>query len=96
MHPAARRGPHRLPSTERLICIPLWNLETLRGFDAFINSDVVVVDMKASTTAREDGEVVASVDDAGSGREYVIADITEDGAWVAIDASDAPTLPAWR
>jgi len=52
--------------------------------------------MEAPTTAREDGEVVASVDDAGSGREYVIADITEDGAWVAIDASDAPTLPAWR
>jgi len=52
--------------------------------------------MGASTTAREDGEVVASVDDAGSSHEYVIADITEDGAWLAMDVSDAPTLPAWR
>jgi len=51
--------------------------------------------MEASTT-HEDGKVVASVDDAGRAREYVIADITEDGAWVSIDVSDAPTLPAWR
>lgn len=51
--------------------------------------------MEASTT-NEDSEVVASVDDAGRAREYVIADITEDGAWVSIDISDAPTLPAWR
>ena len=54
--------------------------------------------MGASTTTRENGEVVASVDDAGSGsgQEYVIADITEDGAWLAMDVSDAPALRAWR
>ena len=52
--------------------------------------------MAVSTTTRENGEVVASVDDAGSGQEYVIADITEDGAWLAMDVSDAPALRAWR
>jgi hypothetical protein len=51
--------------------------------------------MRAST-AQQDREVVASVDGAGSDREYVIADITRDGAWITMDVSDAPTLPAWR
>lgn len=51
--------------------------------------------MRVSTT-KEDHEVVASVDDAGPCREYVIADITEDDAWLSMDVSDAPTLPAWR
>lgn len=51
--------------------------------------------MTASTT-QEGHTVVASVDDAGAAREYVIADITEDGAWLSMDVSDAPTLPAWR
>ncbi len=50
----------------------------------------------SAITTRDDREVVGSVDDAGAAREYVIADITEDGAWLAMDATDAPTLPDWR
>lgn len=41
-------------------------------------------------------EIMSSVDgDDGTG-EYVIADITEDGAWLSMHVDDAPTLAAWR
>jgi len=40
--------------------------------------------------------VVSSVDGEGSSKEYVIADITADGAWLAMQADDAPDLPDWR
>lgn len=52
--------------------------------------------MAASSAPSDDHEVVGSVDGDGRSQEYVIADITEDGAWLAMDAEDAPTLPAWR
>lgn len=42
------------------------------------------------------GDVVGSLDDAGTDREYVIADITAEDAWLSMDAEDAPILPAWR
>lgn len=45
---------------------------------------------------RGDTEVIASVDGEGSAREFVLADISEDDAWLAMAADDAPTLPAWR
>ncbi|WP_435359899.1 DUF7556 family protein [Haloarchaeobius sp. DFWS5] len=44
----------------------------------------------------DDHDVVASVDDGGSAKEYVIADITADGAWLSMRAEDAPNLPSWR
>jgi hypothetical protein len=44
----------------------------------------------------DDHEVVSAVDGDGQAREYVIADISEDGAWLSMDADDAPTLPSWR
>ena len=37
-------------------------------------------------------EVMATVD----ADEYVIADISEDEAWVAMEVCDAPALKAWR
>lgn len=45
-----------------------------------------------------DGTVVGSIDAADSSdyEEYVIADISADGAWLSMCAEDAPTLPAWR
>lgn len=54
-----------------------------------------------STSGYEDAspgsaEVVGSVDDDGATRRYLIADITEDGAWIAMDADEAPVLSAWR
>lgn len=49
-----------------------------------------------SSGGRGDDEVIASVDGEGPRREFVLADISEDGAWLSMDAEDAPTLPAWR
>jgi len=43
-----------------------------------------------------DTEVVGAVDSADGTESYVIADITDDEAWVSISAADAPTLRAWR
>ncbi|NHN46145.1 hypothetical protein G9464_00840 [Halostella sp. JP-L12] len=45
---------------------------------------------------RDDGEVIAAVDGDGTDQEYVIADISEDEAWLSVRVDDAPTLPAWR
>jgi len=39
---------------------------------------------------------MASVDPEGDCREYVIADVTADDAWLAMDAADAPPLRDWR
>jgi hypothetical protein len=41
-------------------------------------------------------EVVAALDAADGTESYVIADISDDEAWVSIRATDAPTLRAWR
>lgn len=43
-----------------------------------------------------DETVVGSIDSGGRSDEYVIADISEDGAWLSMQADDAPTLPAMR
>lgn len=43
-----------------------------------------------------DETIVGSIDSAGADDEYVIADISADGAWLSMRAEDAPTLPAWR
>lgn len=40
--------------------------------------------------------IIGSVDDDGSEAAYVIADITEDEAWVSMRAADALELPSWR
>lgn len=44
----------------------------------------------------EDSEIVGSLDGGGREREYVIADITEDGAWLSVRAGDAPDLDEMR
>lgn len=44
----------------------------------------------------EDHEVMASVDAEGDCREYVIADVSEDGAWLSMDVDDAPSIRDWR
>ncbi|MCW8171967.1 hypothetical protein D8S78_01425 [Natrialba swarupiae] len=42
--------------------------------------------------------IVGSIDSAGRNDrdEYVIADISADGAWLSMQAEAAPTLSAWR
>ncbi len=43
-----------------------------------------------------DDTVVGSIDSSSSSTDYVIADISADGAWLSMRVDDAPTLPAWR
>ena len=53
--------------------------------------------MAASPNAMmSDDTVVGSIDSTTASDEYVIADISADGAWLSMQAEDAPTLPAWR
>jgi len=40
--------------------------------------------------------IVGSIDSSESSDEYVIADISADGAWLSMEADDAPVLPAMR
>lgn len=41
-------------------------------------------------------EVMASVDSDGCHDRYVIADISEDGAWLSVAVDDAPAVTDWR
>lgn len=47
-------------------------------------------------TMSADDSVVGSIDSTESSDEYVIADISADGAWLSMEADDAPTLPGMR
>lgn len=43
-----------------------------------------------------DDTIVGSVDATGTTEEFVIADISADGAWLSMTADAAPMLPFWR
>ncbi|WP_265109499.1 DUF7556 family protein [Halosolutus halophilus] len=49
-----------------------------------------------SHTVSADDTIVGSIDSTESSDEYVIADISADGAWLSMEADAAPTLPAMR
>ncbi|SEH17519.1 hypothetical protein SAMN04487967_3227 [Natronorubrum sediminis] len=49
-----------------------------------------------SHVVSSDETVVGSIDSSDSSTDYVIADISADGAWLSMQADDAPSLPAWR
>jgi hypothetical protein len=42
------------------------------------------------------GEVMASVDDAGTEQRLVIADISAEGEWVSMSTIDTVPLSQWR
>ena len=48
--------------------------------------------MSTEAATPDDDAVMGSVD----ADEYVIADISEDDAWVSIGVHDAPQLRSWR
>jgi hypothetical protein len=49
-----------------------------------------------STEAPADGDVMASLDDAGPERRLVIANVDREEAWVSVVEDAAATLPDWR
>lgn len=91
-----QRPPHvPAPAVERSA-----SGKPLAFFGAFIPLHETRTHMAASESGPTDADsgydVVSSVDGEGSSKEYVIADITADGAWLAMEADDAPDLPDWR
>ncbi len=48
------------------------------------------------SSGHDEPTVLGSVDGKGTAQEYVIADISEDGAWLAMDIGDALELDSWR
>jgi hypothetical protein len=48
-----------------------------------------------STEVPEDGEVMAAVENGRRDR-FIIADVTEDEAYVTLPLNKAASLPAWR
>jgi len=44
----------------------------------------------------ESGEVVSAVEGSGRTEQLVVADITQDEAWVTVDTEDAVTPAEWR
>ena len=68
-------------------------------FDEFICGWVSHTNMATNPHAMTDADtIVGSIDSssASDGDEYVIADISADGAWLSMEADAAPSLPAWR
>jgi len=41
-------------------------------------------------------DIVSVVDETETGREYVIADVSRDDAWVSVTEQEAVALKAWR
>jgi hypothetical protein len=52
-------------------------------------------DTVAPSEVGTDTEVMASVDD-GPTETFIIADITQDDAFMTVPLADAASLPAWR
>lgn len=49
-----------------------------------------------TAVAETDGEVMAAIDDESDGDRYVVADISQDDAWVSTPLSDAVVLEEWQ
>ena len=56
----------------------------------------MATDATSATPAGPSPEVMASVEEAGSKTRLVIADISQDGAWVSADTTATRGLEAWR
>lgn len=52
--------------------------------------------MAVNATLSSDSDVMASVDHAPCGAEFVIADLECDDAWLSVAATEAPGLEEWR
>ena len=61
----------------------------------YTNVRVDMVSHIAEMPAPE-GMVMASIDGEGSCRQFVIADVSRDGAWITASVSDTVTLAQWR
>jgi hypothetical protein len=49
-----------------------------------------------TTAATTEGEVMAAIDEESGEKQFVVADVTRDNAWVAAPLSDAASLEEWN
>ena len=56
----------------------------------------MVSDATSMAATESTGEVMAAVEEAGSQTQYVIADISRDGAWVSASMAATRDLESWR
>lgn len=49
-----------------------------------------------SEPVEDSGEIMASVDDDGSGQRLIIADVDGDDAWLSMRVADTASLAAWQ
>jgi hypothetical protein len=49
-----------------------------------------------SSSSASDRTVRTAVDDIDGRPHVVVADVSDDGAWIAMPKSEAATLPEWR
>ncbi len=56
----------------------------------------MVSDATSMAATESTGEVMAAVEEAGCESRYVIADISQDGAWVSASTDATRPLEAWR
>ena len=70
-----------------------------KDFDGFMlndsNSHDMVSDLTRAPRGRDSHEVMASIDTEGDIPNHIIADITEDGAWICASMSDSIVLQEW-
>jgi hypothetical protein len=52
-------------------------------------------DVVATSSAETDAEVMASVED-GPVQRFIVADVSQDDAFMTVPLADAASLPAWR
>ena len=55
----------------------------------------MVSDLTRAPRGRDGHEVMASIDTEGEIPNLIIADITEDGAWICASMSDSIVLQEW-
>jgi len=50
----------------------------------------------AATLPTTANDVMASVDDDGTGEEFIIADVSRDNSWISMPLKEAAALPNWQ
>ncbi|WP_202935023.1 DUF7556 family protein [Halorussus amylolyticus] len=56
----------------------------------------MVPNTATATNSVGECEVMASLDDDGQTERLIIADMTDDGAWLSVAVSGSVSLPEWQ
>ena len=59
-------------------------------------SHTMAANTAAATLPTTANDVMASVDDDGTGEEFIIADVSRDNSWISMQLKEAAALPNWQ